>query len=416
MQKIIEEIQVPTTDLELGMQVVRLDKPWLESQFSMQGFVIQSQDELEALHAESEYVFIAYTAEYAALKQSPHNGASRESQNNKDWKKQVGKAKYSDKVPFEQEFSKAKKSFYDARQLAKNIMADVRIGRTLDINKAKAVVENCVDSLLRNPNAVLWLTQIKHKDEYTAEHSMNVSILSTNFARHLGLTESDIVSVGLCGLLHDVGKIKIPVEILNKPGKLTPEEYEVIKRHTTYGRDILLSKAKADAIVIDVAYSHHEREDGSGYPCGLKSHQIPFFAKLVALADTYDAITSHRVYHAGTPSMKALKIIHDCRGTTFDEELVAEFIQCIGVYPPGCIVEMSNGMVGIVLQSYPENRLRPKILAVTDRDKKKLDVPKLLDLSKGDGKWNGEDFIVYQELLNGTHGIQLRDYTEHISA
>lgn len=252
----------------------------------------------------------------------------------------------------------------------------------------------------------MWLTKIKRKDEYTAEHSLNVCVLTATFARFLGHNDDEIRQLALCALLHDVGKSKIPSEILNKEGRFTDEEFEIMKQHTTFGRDLLINIKDADRIAIDVAHAHHERMDGSGYPRGLKSHQIPYYAKVVALADCYDAITSSRCYDGARASMEALDIIYKCRGVQFDEELALEFIKCIGLFPPGAIVELSNGEVGIIISTRDDNKLRPKLLVVRNTAKQPCK-ERVVDLAN-DASFS--EVKILREVPNGTFGVDIRVY------
>ena len=258
----------------------------------------------------------------------------------------------------------------------------------------------------------MLLTKIKHQDEYTAEHCINVSILAAAFGKHLGLLEGEIRNLALCGLLHDVGKTRIPDEILNKPGALTPKEFDVMRHHTTHGRTILMGTSNSLNTAVDVAFSHHERMDGSGYPRGLHAQQIPYFAKIIGLVDTYDAITSNRVYDKGRASMQALEIIHKHRGTQFDEELADAFIQMIGVYPPGSIVEMVNGEVGIVVESRPEHKLKPCVLLVREADKSLTNPYRTVDLKVSPEDAAGEIYRIAREVPDGTYDIVLQEFVD----
>jgi len=298
--------------------------------------------------------------------------------------------------------------FEEAQQTAKSIMSGLRVGRTLDLNAARVVVNNCVESVLRNESALLLLTKIKHQDEYTAEHCINVAILAASFGKHLGLLEGEIRNLALCGLLHDVGKTRIPLEILNKPASLTPEEFGIMKHHTTHGRTILAGTKNYLNTAVDVAFSHHERMDGSGYPLGLTAQQIPYFAKIIGLVDAYDAITSDRAYGRGRASMQALDIINKHRGTQFDEELADAFIQMIGIYPPGSIVEMVSGEVGIVVESYPEHKLRPSVLLVREPDKSQMEPYQTLDLKTT----TDERHRISREVPDGTYDIVLQEFVD----
>lgn len=392
----IVETRVPVSELCLGMHVTRLDRDWLETDFLLQGFTIRHADELRALQQTCEFVFVEGVVEtgFQPAMKSP-----------------AQRIRYVNKISIEEELPRAANSYRKARSQAREILETIRMGRILDISEAKRVVDSCVESVLRNDQALKWLMQIKHKDAYTAEHSLNVCILSAIFGRHLGLVRSQIEQLALSGLLHDVGKIKVPPEILNKPGALTPEEFATMREHPSLGRKVLMSAAGTPAMAVDVAYSHHERIDGKGYPRTLKGEQIPYFAKIVALVDTYDAITSDRCYNAGRSSKLALDIIFRERGKQFDESLALAFIQCIGIYPPGAVVEMTNGEVGIVIAANPDNKLKPRVLLVRDADKKPCR-EKVVDLMRLMPDASGKPYVIARELANGSHGVNLASFLE----
>jgi len=376
----IIETEIPVSQLAIGMHVVRLDRPWEDTDFLLQGFILQTEEDVLAVQQQCETVIVEGRVQVAPTterqtpasrrKTSVKTGRSVAAQQPSAVSKR--KVTYVNKVDASREMATARMHYADAKAMAKNIMSSLRLGRTLEMNQIHQVVDDCVDSVLRNDNALLLLTKIKNKDEYTAEHCINVSILSAAFAKHLGLLEGEIRTLALCGLLHDVGKMRIDDEILNKPGALTPEEFAVMKNHTTFGRDVLAALPRLAHAAVDVAYSHHERMDGKGYPRGLSGQQIPLFAKIVGLVDTYDAITSSRVYDKGRASMEALQIIHRNKGAQFDAELAVEFIRMVGVYPPGSIVEMTNGEVGIVVATHPTSKLKPRVLLVRDANKRPM--------------------------------------------
>lgn len=421
----ITETQVDVAELAIGMHVIRLDCPWEETDFLMQGFVIKHQKEIDELRAQCNYVFIEGRIQKATpgrendssdkkgrgllgifkRKSAPEPPAQRPVIPRK-------RVTYINKVDTGREMATAKVKFEDAQKTAKSIMSGLRVGRTLDINNARKVVKGCVESVLRNENALLLLTKIKNQDEYTAEHCINVSILCAAFGKHLGLLQGEIETLALCGLLHDVGKTKIPDEILNKPGALTPKEFELMRLHTTHGRTILMGTSHSLNTAVDVAFSHHERMDGSGYPRGLEAHQIPYFAKIVGLVDTYDAITSDRVYDKGRASMQALEIIHKHRGTQFDAELADEFIKLIGIYPPGSIVEMVNGEVGIVVESRPGHKLKPRVLLVREADKSPMVPYQTVDLKVSPENASGKVYRIAREVPDGTYDIVLQEFVD----
>ncbi len=431
------EMEIHVSELRLGMHVVRLDKPWEQTDFLLQGFVIHDRHEIEALQNQCEHVIIEgrikrndpeppakekrrgamnlfakvtarKTEGQPASKKKPRKVTYKERHNVES----SPRINYINKIDTNREMGQAKSAYDNARSLASNIMTGIRLGRTLDMNQAREVVDECVESILRNDDALMWLTKIKHQDEYTAEHCLNVSILSAAFGKRLGLLEEEIKTVGLCGLLHDVGKSRIPLGVLNKPGALTPAEFKTMQDHTIYGRDILMSMPRVNHATIDVAYNHHERMDGSGYPRGLSDHQIPYFAKIVALADTYDAITSNRVYDNGRASMDALDIIYRFRDSQFDRELANEFIRLVGIYPPGSIVELTNGEVGIIISSNPKNKLKPKVILVRDSAKQKRFKQKIVDLMSNAVDGTGTPYKIAKEIPNGTYDIHLQKFLE----
>lgn len=416
----IIETEIPVSQLQIGMHVVRLDRSWEETDFLLQGFILQNEEDLLAVQQQCKTVFVEGRVQ--VVPETPERlRASRKTRTGKPAPKDAStdssaipkrKVTYINKVDASREMAAATMSYADAKATAKNIMSNLRLGRTLEMNQIHQVVDSCVDSVLRNDNALLLLTKIKNKDEYTAEHCINVSILSAAFGKHLGLLEGEIRTVALCGLLHDVGKMRIDDEILNKPGALTPEEFAVMKNHTTFGRDVLAALPRLAHAAVDVAYSHHERMDGKGYPRGLAGHQIPLFAKIVGLVDTYDAITSSRVYDKGRASMEALQIIHRNKGAQFDAGLAVEFIRMIGVYPPGSIVEMTNGEVGIVVATHAASKLKPRVLLVRDANKHPLTTFREVDLLKGTRDSTGQPFKIAREVPDESYGIVMKDFIE----
>lgn len=425
------EQEVDVAELQVGMHVVRLDRPWEETDFLLQGFVIQSPEDIHSLQAQCQRVVIEGRLRRdpqpvrGAVTAGPRSGsllqrftgragprASDATSTPAPSKSVRKRVVYINKVDVGQEMEAARLSYSDAKSLASGIMAGLRLGRALDLNQVRTVVDSCVDSILRNDDALLWLTKLKNRDEYTAEHSLNVSILSAAFGKHLGMLEEEIRTLALCGMLHDIGKARMPAEILQKPGALTPEEHAVMRTHPAAGRDILMGLPKVVRASIDVAYNHHERLDGRGYPRGLTETRIPYLAKVVAIVDTYDAITSSRVYDRGRSSMEALRILYRCGGTQFDADLVKEFIRMIGIYPPGSIVEMNNGEVGIVVSSHPRNKRKPRVMLIRSADKQPLADCRLLDMMVDTTDTAGREYNIARELPDGSHGIALREFID----
>lgn len=381
------------------MYVCELDRPWLETPFILQGFKITDLKDIETIAEYCEYVYVEggedqwlAAEERTVLAPSGRSATSYSSTNNKN------------------EYQRATTIHNTARNLTRSFMDDVRLGQAIDIQEVKSTVSECVSSIMRAPDTMMWLSKIRNKDEYTAEHSLNVSLLAITFGRHLGASEDDLNKLGLAGMLHDVGKMRTPLEVLNKEGSLTDDEYAIMKTHAQHGRDILMAHKSVEHGAVDVAYGHHEALDGSGYPRKIKASGITDFTRIITLCDVYDAITSDRVYKQGRSSLEALKILYQNRGTKFDDKLATEFISCIGLYPPGSIVELKNGKVGIVISSNYRNRHLPKIMVLRDEQKIpcRETVINLEQLAR-----KGENTHVIRAIVpNGSHGIRIEKYIE----
>ena len=280
----------------------------------------------------------------------------------------------------EDEIQRAKETYQSTGQFVAKFMDRITKGESIDTKLAKQAVAECVNSILHAPDAVLWLTQLKNKDEYTAQHSLNVCVLSIVLGRHINLSEANLNNVGLCGLMHDVGKMCVPLHILNKPGKLEDDEMRIMQSHTSLGFELLKSSQGMYVGAINTALAHHERVDGKGYPNNLTGANLSLYTKIVTIADLYDAITSDRVYQKGRTHLEATKIMFDLTGQHLDEILMIKFVESLGVYPPGCLVGLTNGAVGLVVESNDVHRLRPKIMLVLDEDKNPAQ-EKIIDLA-----------------------------------
>lgn len=404
--------KIDVWDLKVGMYIRELDRPWIETPFQLQGLWINSPKQVEEIKRYCKHVFI-----------DPDRGRDVDSDldivGDAYNKIQPGVVKpvktdqspvYKVQVRFENEIETAKTIHNQATVVVQNMFNDIRMGKVINTKGAKAVVSSMVDSIVRNPDAQVWLTQLKDKDEYTSIHCLNVCILSLAFGRHMGFSTDMLNELGLGALLHDLGKIRVPLGVLNKPGKLTTDEFKLMKLHPVYGKEILNTTDGLTSTVIDVAYSHHERMNGSGYPHGLASDQISLYGRMVAIVDVYDAITSQRVYHHGVHSMDAMKQLYELRQTDLDQKMVEQFIQCLGIYPVGSIVELECGAIGIVVSINRERRLKPKILLVLTEQKRYIYPPRIIDLEKFDFAKYGTQFDIKRVVRGEECGINVLDY------
>jgi putative nucleotidyltransferase with HDIG domain len=401
--RVIQEkkvMQMPVSGLKIGMYVRELDRPWLETPFILQGFPIRTLADIEEIAKYCEWVVVEVGEEAWQPAQERTLQEARMQRTQTHTPSTTRKA----------ELRNAQNTHQNARALTRTFMDDVRLGRGIDIKEVKATVSECVRSILRNPDAMMWLSRLRSKDEYTSEHSLNVGLLAITFGRHLGASEEDLNKLGIAGMLHDIGKMQTPNDILLKESSLSDEEFRLMKMHAQFGRDILMAHRNVYHGAIDVAYSHHENLDGTGYPRGIKSNGITDFTRIVSVCDVYDAITSDRPYKRGASSLNALKIIQDQSGKKFDMKLAQEFVECIGLYPPGSVVELHTGEIGIVISTNHRHRHLPKVMIV--RDAQKQPCPeRVLNLEKVAASGAAEQ-LIKNVLPNGTHGIRVEAFVE----
>jgi HD-GYP domain-containing protein (c-di-GMP phosphodiesterase class II) len=286
-------------------------------------------------------------------------------------------------VSMESEFPMAAKAYSKALDTSKALVAACMMNKRIEVNEVQENVDELVESVSRNRDALTALIKLRHFDDYTYTHSLNVSVLSISAGKTLGLSDPELKILGLGTMFHDLGKIRIPDRILNKPGKLTDEEFAIMRSHSALSADIITEQnLNVSDQVIQVARYHHERIDGSGYPDHLQGEQIPALATICGLADVYDALTSDRVYHKGMPPHEALKFIYSLRGTHFQPDWVDRFVQSVGIYPPGTIVELNSKHRAVVIEVYNRSLLTPLVKVVTDPNGQLYSRPKLVDLSK----------------------------------
>lgn len=394
-------MKADVSELVPGMYVTELDRPWDEAPFLFQGFHLEDQDDVTAVQELCSYVYLD-TTRRITVKIVPRTVTHGQKKSHHTIRS----------VPVEQEYTTARTAFEQSGRLVKTIMDDIRLGKSIDTESAKEAVEGCVDSVMRNPDALLLFTGIKNKDDYTSEHSLNVSILSIAFGRTIGMERESLIELGTCGLLHDVGKILTPGEVLNKPGALTEEEFEIMKQHTDHGRDILMGSEGLGMQALDVAHGHHEHMDGTGYPRGLTEDQLTMYTKMVAVTDAFDAITSDRIYINGRTIMEAFRILDRNRGTHFDPSYVMNFIKSVGMFPPGSVVELSTGEIGVVIESHQKMKLRPKVLVVKNPTVEDETPEYIIDLAMTNLTPDGKKLHVIRMVHPKDFGIDIQKLKE----
>ncbi len=287
-----------------------------------------------------------------------------------------------EQVPYGQEIRVARVIKEEAQTVVQNIMQDVRMGRSIESDRVKRVVTNMVDSVLRNQDALVGLTRIKKYDEYTYVHSLDVCIFCVSMARHLSLPREQMIDIGIGGLLHDAGKMRIPPQILKKPERLSAEDWVEVRKHPIYSLEIMEESKGIPEPSKQLALQHHERHNGSGYPFGLKGDSIGLFGQIAGIVDFYDAITADRYYQKAIQPHEAIRQIYERSHTEFNQWVVERFIQCIGIHPFGTLVLLDTEEIGIVCAINPETLLRPKVLVIYRNSKTPYAQPFLADLTE----------------------------------
>lgn len=400
--KVALERKINTEDLKEGMYVSRLDRSWLETPFLFQGFFIK-QDDIPVLQKYCSHVFVNLDKKNSDI-QIPEITAKPK--NNKVLPPRH--TEYDDSVPVEKEIQFAKECHASLSEYMQGIGKTIKEGKPIRLIEISDSVNQMIKSIIRNPDAFMWLTKLKNLDDYSYKHSIDASILAVSFGRHLGLSQMDLQNLAIGGLFFDIGKAKLDESILSKPGRLTTEEFESIKNHVAHSIEILQQTNKVDESILDMIRYHHERHDGSGYPHGLKGLQIPLFARIAAIVDCYDAITTPRIYNQAVSSLEAIKQLYEWRDVDFQKELIEEFIQCIGVFPTGSIVELNSGEIGVVLSQNRIRRLRPKLMLILDSNQVSLDHYPILDLGQEQAGGNKIEIVTTHE--PGSFGIDPREF------
>ncbi|RZV35823.1 MAG: HD-GYP domain-containing protein [Chromatiales bacterium] len=391
--------------LKTGMYVSRLDRPWLETPFLFQGFCIRNENEIEELQRYCDFVEIDIEQSDASMQhtsQAPAAAAgsgahrARTSNNTSLWRRFLNLFRkdkpitnhderkpgqfYQDTVSTADELVVARTVYTGTHDQLIRVLDGIHRGAAVTMPDLEIVTGELVDSVLRNGTAMALLARMQQKDEHQAGNSLATSIWALVFGRHLGLDHESLTAAGLGALLLDIGKMKLPPELLNKTEPLTDVERAHVQSHVGHSLKTIKEAGNVDRRVLDMVSTHHERFNGSGYPNGLKGTQIPVFGRIAGIVDSYTAITSDRPYAAAKSSYDAMREFKATADVLFQAEMVEQFIQAIGIFPAGTLVELNTGEVGVVLKEQRSARLQPKIAIILDAEKNRLEKFAVLDL------------------------------------
>ena len=370
--------ELPVEQLQFGMYISELDRPWAGTPFMFQGFVLSTTKQLEALKQYCKKVYV--DPEKAVLVDDPTVPPKAKPPSILSTIKE--KATYAEKAPVVSEIRAARDATRKTSVVLQDIFTSLKAGKALDAPRVKEAVTSMTDSVVRNPDAMMLLGRMKEKGEHTLDRALGVSIYMITFGRYLSLPREQLDLLGMLGLLQDIGKVKLPAGLLDKKGQLTEEEHEICKGHVAHSVAILNDTTGIPPELPELASLHHERYDGSGYPHGLRAGQIGLFGGIAALIDSFDAMTQARPYgEIATPS-NALDSLYKERDIHYDGPLVEQFIQCIGIYPVGALVELYSGETGIVIAQNPTMRLMPRVMAALDSHKKPIKPPVIVERAK----------------------------------
>lgn len=396
--------KIPVKELQLGMYIEKIVGSWLQSPFWQKHLLLERLEDLQRLQASTiKEVWVDFSKSRVVAAPALHGSAESDEAVEDDTDDDTDAGDDGDEaaaVPppalraprvalrsiqatsMDNELKHATVLLKKSRDAVHSMFTEARMGKALAVDEAMPLVEEISESVMRNAGAMIGLARLKTADDYTYMHSVAVCALMIALGRQLELDDEQIRQAGLAGLLHDIGKMAVPQPILNKPGKLTDEEFDAVKQHPSKGHQMLLETPGMSAAALDVCLHHHEKIDGTGYPEGLKGDQISLFARMGAICDVYDAITSNRPYKQGWCPAESLRRMAEWSKGHFDERMFAAFVKCIGIYPVGTLVRLKSERLGVVVElSSGQSLIKPKVRVFYSAKAASYLRPELIDLA-----------------------------------
>lgn len=379
--------RIPVKDLRMGMFITELCGSWMEHPFFKTKFLLDDQQDFDTL-MNSGIKEVWINTEKGLDTDTITSGKTIHDieKETEQVLSEATQVKLIEKTTLDAEIKIAQQVCNRSKAAVINMFNDARMGKAIEVAHAQELVEEISESVLRQPHALISLARLKNADEYTYMHSVAVCALMIALAQQLHLEDELVRECGMAGLLHDLGKMAIPAKILNKPGKLTEEEFNTVKSHPQIGADILMDNPLISPMVLDVVLHHHEKVDGSGYPHKLRGENISLFAKMGAVCDVYDAITSNRPYKKGWSPAESIRKMAEWSKGHFDETVFQAFVKTVGIYPTGSLVRLESGRLGVVTEQHSSSLLTPKVKVFFSAKLKAPILQEVLDLALLQGK------------------------------